>query len=108
MRLVSCGISLDVMDGRLKQTTVHLAAFSGNALVLDWVLQAGASIDKQVSTLYFLYYTPSSFLNIYFIAVNFRNILLFTKSVDVENWKLPKIVNIFSTGSIYELLHFAL
>lgn len=49
MRLVSCGISLDVMDGRLKQTTLHLAAFAGNTLVLDWILHAGASIDKQVS-----------------------------------------------------------
>ncbi|XP_031559217.1 ankyrin repeat domain-containing protein 10-like [Actinia tenebrosa] len=49
MRLVSCGLSLDVMDGRLKQTTLHLAAFAGNALVLDWILHAGASIDKQDS-----------------------------------------------------------
>ncbi|KXJ25879.1 ankyrin repeat domain-containing protein 10 [Exaiptasia diaphana] len=49
MRLVSCGFSLDVVDGRLKQTTAHLAAFSGNALVLDWVLQAGATADKQDS-----------------------------------------------------------
>lgn len=49
MRLASCGISLDVTDGRLKQTTLHLAAFAGNALVLDWILHAGASIEKQVS-----------------------------------------------------------
>lgn len=49
MRLVSCGFSLDVVDGRLMQTTAHLAAFSGNSLVLDWVLQTGGTADKQVS-----------------------------------------------------------
>lgn len=48
MRLVKCGLNLDVADGRLKQTAVHLAAFSGNALVLDWVLSTGATADKKV------------------------------------------------------------
>lgn len=51
MRLVKCGLNLDIGDGRLKQTCVHLAAFSGNALVLDWVLQNGATADKKVENL---------------------------------------------------------
>jgi len=51
MRLVKCGLNLDIVDGRLKQTSAHLAAFSGNAIVLDWILLNGASPDKKVRIL---------------------------------------------------------
>ncbi|EDO35357.1 predicted protein, partial [Nematostella vectensis] len=48
-RLQQSGYSLDVAEGRLKQTVAHLAAFAGHVDVLHWLLENGVSLDKQDS-----------------------------------------------------------
>ena len=48
-RLVECGLSIDVCEGRFEQTPAHLAAFAGHANVLHWLLQNGAVAEKVVS-----------------------------------------------------------
>ena len=50
MQVTRVGADCDVRSSRFSQTPAHLAAFAGHPQCLQWLLQAGASVDAQVMT----------------------------------------------------------
>ena len=52
MLLLESGVSSDSSTLRLNQTALHISAFAGNSHCLKWLLHCGASINRQVKTIY--------------------------------------------------------
>lgn len=48
MQLVRAGASVNASTTRFAQTPAHIAAFGGHPQCLNWLIQVGANINKQV------------------------------------------------------------
>ena len=48
MQVTRVGADCDIKSSRFSQTPAHLAAFGGHPQCLQWLLQAGATVDMQV------------------------------------------------------------
>lgn len=56
MQLVRAGASVNASTTRFAQTPAHIAAFGGHPQCLNWLIQVGANINKQVRiNVYFTY-----------------------------------------------------
>lgn len=56
MQLVRAGASVNASTTRFAQTPAHIAAFGGHPQCLNWLIQVGANINKQVwINVYFTY-----------------------------------------------------
>lgn len=56
MQLVRAGASVNASTTRFAQTPAHIAAFGGHPQCLNWLIQVGANINKQVRIhVYFTY-----------------------------------------------------
>lgn len=65
IQLVRAGASVNASTTRFAQTPAHIAAFGGHPQCLNWLIQVGANINKQV------------WINVYFMsAYNFRRSVL--------------------------------
>lgn len=49
VHLVQMGCEVNRTTSRFKQTPTHVAAFAGHSHCVEWLTQAGADINKQVS-----------------------------------------------------------